>query len=535
MTRLRSGGKRTWRARAIAFALGIVAAAVLGEGLLRFLLFGDSTLARALGRDLRVEGFYSDRQDSDWWKLQWIFHHEHLGETPSPDPLLGWTGQVTPGTYVAPGEADLAGRTPVLLFGDSNAQCQTQPEECFQGLMERSELSEKYALLNFGVGGYGLDQIQRLMSASIDRFAGREPIVIVSFMVDDDLERSGLDFRGWPKPRYSVAGGELVEPGPLELDPRRFVEAHPPRIRSYLWRLVRRAWRPFDWNGAAEGAELEERRALNRAILERIRAELESRKLRWFLLVFEMDGFFEDKPTARWSLEVVNRFVADHDVPCIRLGEYFAAARGPLREGMGDLIGRKDPILMNHLNDGGNKVVFEAIRQGLAAVAEGEWRTWKPDLERVRRMAAEGAFEPDRALVRELQVLGRSARFEGRTRLVGIRWREAVPGGTPTRLSMRAGEDGWARLEVDLGGESARLTARVRAVGVGGRRCAAGSMKLSTRTDGGEWSVEDFAIGAGERAWSADTHGARVLEMKLEYSGGDPDCAWLLMDELTSS
>jgi hypothetical protein len=527
MAILRSDNGRPWRRRVIAFALGIVAAAVFGEGLLRFLLFSDASAARRFGQKLRVEGFYTDRQDSDWWKLQWIFQHEHLGETPSPDPLLGWTGPVTPGTYLAPDEGELSGRTPVLMYGDSNAQCLTQPEDCFQGLMERSDLSAKYALLNFGVGGFGLDQIQRMIAASVDRFAGRDPIVIVSFMVDDDLERSGLDFRGWPKPRYSVAGGELVEPGPLELDPRRYIEAHPPRITSYLWRLVRRAWRPFDWNGAAGGSELEERRALNRAILERIRAELESRKVRWFLLVFEMDGVLEGKKTARWSQDVVNRFVADHGVPCVHLGEFFAAALRPGQEGLGDLIGRKDPILMNHLNDGGNKVVFEAIRQAL------EGRISDPDLEHVRQMAAAGAFEPDRAFLRKLLVLDCNARFEGRTSAVGVRWREGVPGGVPTRLSMRAGDDGWARMEVELRGKGQRLFARARAVGVGGRRCAAGSMKLSTRTDGGAWSVEEFAVGADERAWSFDIAGARILEMRLEYGGGDPDCAWLLMDGLT--
>jgi hypothetical protein len=525
-----SGGRRARRRRILALVVGLVVAAIGGEITLRWLLFGESETAQRLGRRWRRMELYTDRADDDWWKLQWLFQRDKVVPPPNPDPLLGWTGAVSAGAYAAPDEDKVGDRTPVLLYGDSNAQCMTTWEECFQGIMEKSDLSDRYALLNYGVGGYGLDQIQRLISASIDRHAGKNPIVVVSLLVDDDLERSMLDFRCWPKPRYELAHGSLVEPGPVETDAERYLELHPPRIQSYLWRLARGAWRPFDWEAMPDDAGLEERRALNRALLERIRDDLESRNLRWFLLLFQMDGWLAESATARWSQGVVDEFVAAHDVPCIPLAQFFLAVNGSREVGLGDMVGH-DPILMDHLNDGGNKVVFEAIRQGIAALADGNGRIDHLDLEHVRRMNAAGAFAPDKAQVRGLTVLGCAARFEGRTRANAVRYRAPTPGGPTPRLSMRGGDDGRSRLEIDVSGTKTRMSARVRAVSVGNPACS-GTVRLSSRTDEGEWNTDELEIGVAGREWSLDARGARKIEIEVVYEGENPTCAWIALEDL---
>ncbi len=521
-----SAPRQRRRARALALLAGLVLALLAGEGLLRFLLFSDAELARRVGRPWRRMDLYTDAADADWWKLQWLFQRDQVVPPPSPDPYLGWTGSIEPGTFAHPDEARVGARTPVLLYGDSNAECMTGAEACFQGLMERSDLADRYALLNYGVGGFGLDQIQRMLSASIDRHATRDPIVVVSLLVDDDLERSMLPFRCWPKPRYGLVDGALVEPGPVDTDPARFLAANPPRIPSYLYRLARGAWRPFDDDRARTPDEIAERKALNRAILERIRDELERRSVRYFFFLFHFDGSLVGSATARWSQEVLDEFLAAHRVPFVPMKPFLEAATGPEWAGLDALIGRDDPTLLGHYNDGGNKLAFEALRQGL------EGRFGALDLERVRRLAAEGAFAPDYGRERRMAVLGLDARFEGRARLPCVRYRPENEAGRLPRLALRAGDDGRARLAIDLAGGVGRILADAQAVRVGAAQCARGTLRLATRVDGGTWTRTEFVLGEPPAAWSIDTAGARGLELVVEYDGPDPECAWLALEDL---
>ncbi len=495
---------------------------------MRFLLFGESALAKKLGQRWRRMELYTGSMDADYWKLQSLFNRDLVSDPPGADPLVGWTGSVTPLTYGHPDEATLAGRTPVLFYGDSNAECRTGALDCFQGLMERSEFANQYALLNYGVGGYGLDQIQRLLSASIDHYVAQHPIVIVSFMVDDDLERSMLPFRCWAKPRYGVKDGHLVEPGPVDTDTNHYLAENPPAITSYLYRLVSGMWRTFEYERVGAGDELLERRTLNRLVLEKIRDDLERRHLRYFFLVFQMESHFGGSKVAKWSQEVFDEFAAEHHVPFVATGAFVTAATNGKPDGIGDLIGRNDPVLMNHLNPGGNRVVFEAIRQGL------EGRFDDLDLERVRKLGRQGEYRPEHNMARVLQVLGFPTGFEGLSEHACVRYREPSPGQPDPRLAMRCGDDGKTRVELDLEGNCKGLHARVRAIGAGAAACKSGKLQLSVRTDQNPWTHETFSIGDSPREWYIETEGARRLVLLLEYSGSDPACPWLLMDELRS-
>ncbi len=516
------------RRRIVALAAGLVLALLLGEGVLRFLLFSETRLALKLGARLRHMELFTDSMDDDYWKLQSLFNRSLVTKPPNPSPLVGWTGNVDPQTFGNPDEATLAGRTPVLFYGDSNAQCMTSPADCFQGQMERSEFASRYALLNYGVGGYGLDQIQRLLSASIDRYVDQHPIVIVSFMVDDDLERSMLSFRCWPRPRYHVKDGRLVEPDPVDTDTGHFLQENPPSITSYFYRLVRSTWHEFDFDRVDDAERMAERRALNRLVLERIRDDLERRHLRYFFLVFQMEGHFLGANVSKWSQAVFDEFAAEHNVPFVATGPFVTAATDSRADGIGELIGRNDPMLMNHLNPAGNRLVFEAIRQGL----EGRFGDF--DLARVREHALEGEYRAEHNLARVLEILGFTAGFKGRSALPCVRYKPPSPGQPEPRLAMRCGDDGRTRVEIDLMGKSARIHARVRAIGAGKAECKQGTLELFVRTDENPWTSEKFSIGDSPRDWDIETSGANKLEMRLEYSGSDPACPWLLMDDLST-
>lgn len=280
--------RKRWSTRLFAVLIGAALALGGGELLVRHLVFGDSAFARRFGKPLRDQavfglGFHHD----DYWKLQVLLTPGVELVPPGADPHLGWVGSIEPGTYAHRDEATIGERRPILLFGDSNAECLTGPELCFQGLLERSDLADRYALLNYGVGGYGLDQIWLLMQRVLPRFEGRDPIVIASLMVDDDLERSMLTFRGWPKPRLLLdEHGELVHPGPVDTDTLRFLHENPPEIPSYLLSLVRATVRGPEARQQRSAEELAELEALNRAILDAMEAELTARELYHFFFLF---------------------------------------------------------------------------------------------------------------------------------------------------------------------------------------------------------------------------------------------------------
>ena len=136
--------------------------------------------------------------------------------------------------YVAPGEAALDGRRPVLLFGDSYTRCMTDEANCFEGWMERSSMGATHRVFNYGVRGYGIDQIALLAGFALEHWRGRKPIVAIGIFVDDDIDRAWLDHRGWPKPRFELdLDGKLVEPAPVTAPSN--TARPPPMKRSLAW------------------------------------------------------------------------------------------------------------------------------------------------------------------------------------------------------------------------------------------------------------------------------------------------------------
>ena len=166
---------------------------------------------------------------------------------PGPDPLLGWTGRrIEPGTYQLRNAGPDDGRRPVLLYGASYASCVIDEEDCFHELMERSDLASRYCLFNYGVGGYGIDQIYLLLRETIDDYAGRNPIVAIAAVVDSDFERCVLGIRDWPKPRLHSVDGELVQSGPVIESRDAYLREHGSGIVSYAC-LAAQDRSPIQW------------------------------------------------------------------------------------------------------------------------------------------------------------------------------------------------------------------------------------------------------------------------------------------------
>ena len=253
---------------------------------LRAILFHNFTLGDGL---LKHEGLYADYfSDDDFWKLRYYFGDIYsLPE--HPHPLLGWVGEFDRVTYYHNDENSVGKRTPVLLYGDSFAKCVTPV--CFQHILNGDkDFSKNYYLLNYAVGGYGLDQIELLYEKSNKLY--EDPVVIFSFLTDD-IDRSALSFRIGQKPYYKVENGALVLNGvPVDPDAKHFLKEHPISIKSYLWAyLIHNKVIPERVIRYLRGDEqkVEMKKNVSRAIIQKTIDDLRERHVRFFVIVFQPD------------------------------------------------------------------------------------------------------------------------------------------------------------------------------------------------------------------------------------------------------
>jgi hypothetical protein len=358
--------RRPRRRVLVAAGIALVATLLLIEGALRLLLFVDVPGLERVSARLRKPQSFFTLDETGYWTTQVRFLPPGKQRpVPGPDSRVGWTGfLVEPGTYAHRDAIELGGRRPVLLYGDSFAGCTTGVDDCWQGLMERSELDDTHQLLNYGVGGYGFDQTVLLMEASVERFLDRDPIVILSVLVDDDLDRALLRFRGWPKPRFGIAGGELVEPEPVAVDFEQALDDSSPFVGSWAWRwLTHAGWgRPTVRESPEERARVEE---LARLLLDRAQARLDALGVEWFVLLFQGTSLLAPARRAEvWQHDFLVEELRARGMPFVTVRREigaFAAEGGVRPQALYELEGRAK----NHYTVLGNQVVFPAFLRGI--------------------------------------------------------------------------------------------------------------------------------------------------------------------------
>lgn len=239
----------------------------------------------------REPNLYTDYfSDDDWWKLYYAFNRPANDTAQQPHPLLGWgwPGKFSNETYLH-AEAGQAGqRQPVLFYGDSFTHCLTPLEDCFQGVLNRdTEFSKEHYLLNYGVPGYGVDQIYLLLKNSLTLY--HKPYVIVGIYTRD-LDRSIRSFFVGRKPYFDVVADELVLRGtPIDQDPRTYGSKNPPQIWSYLYRLwLYQEGRPQRLRHYLRGTDDKQTRKerVNESLVLEMLREIESRHLPSTFIIF---------------------------------------------------------------------------------------------------------------------------------------------------------------------------------------------------------------------------------------------------------
>jgi hypothetical protein len=367
LTPMHSRGKKRW----LAALLGVIAAALAFEGLLRLVLFADIPLTRSIGYRLRRARCYADyKSDEDYWKLALRFGEVERVPPGMYHPDLGWISDDIDRASLRHAHAgEMRVKRPILLFGDSFARCMTSREDCFEGLIERSDLGARYGLLNYAVNGYGLDQIHILIDRVLDLYVDLDPIVVVGIFVDDDLDRVAARIRNWPKPHYSLVHGALVPDATPVPTIEAFLAAHPVRIRSYAWRWLLHGSGLFSERMVARWTEdeelMHEKKELSGRILDEIERGLKARNLEHFYLVFQGEDHLAPDRPPDWRDHTLTEFFARTEAPFVSSAPYLLAAaraRGVSPETFFASEGNRS----GHYLPEGNAVVFEALRAGLA-------------------------------------------------------------------------------------------------------------------------------------------------------------------------
>jgi hypothetical protein len=277
---------RKWFPNLILTAVSLAVTILIAEVVLRTVLFSNISALDIL----KVPRLYAEYErdatehlyKEDYWKLRNQFYQ--VPDMAEPHPLLGWSGNFNNQSFEHADEYNVCQKRPVLLFGDSFTQC-IDTARCFEDFLNKdTTFSNRFYLLNYGVGGFGIDQIHLLMEKVVPRF--ENPIVIFG-MLTTDMDRSMLSFRDAPKPYISFENDELkLSVVPVKLKSSEYIEQNPIDVGSYVLALIRNSW---NWLLKTEASEASKNEIvqLNGAIIKKQVAQLREAEIEPMMLLFQ--------------------------------------------------------------------------------------------------------------------------------------------------------------------------------------------------------------------------------------------------------
>ena len=352
--------------RVALISLGLVWGA--GELGVRWLLFGEGTVPETLGATLRDPNRFADAlSDDDFWKLQRSFQDDRNSDQfKRPHPDLGWvSANVRSRSLAHCAERTLRGRRPVLLYGDSFAHCVVPTEDCWETLLDESPLADKLCMLNFGTCAYGLDQIVLLLERSVDRYVSENPVVVIGILIDEDLDRCALSFRGHPKPRVTETSGGFTWEYPGLASAEVWVEDHPPEISSYLGRLLMSSGLvPPAWRGKSKAPMIALKQRSATWLLKRARDLLRERNLEHFVVLFQGERLASGSEGVDWREAFLLRSLEELQIPYVSSREALFANHVATGRVASDYF-IAGGAFSGHFTAVGNEAVFPAIVAGL--------------------------------------------------------------------------------------------------------------------------------------------------------------------------
>lgn len=285
-----------------------------GELIIRWMLFNESPNFESW----RDPGAYTSPDDPNYWKL--LQKWKGQSKPPSnPHPLMGWVGRYHGNTFLHHQFGKLGKKRPVLLYGDSFSMCVEQVE-CFEDILNiDSTFNKDHFLLNYGVGGYGVDQAALLMSQTMPRY--EKPFVVFG-MLTTDMERSIMPYRDGQKPYLEENEGKLELKGlPIKANTSEYLEEHPIAVGSYLYKR----WASSRFNPSTglkasifgETRRKEEQMRVNKLLLGTVCRELRARGIDFCFLVFHYEENMWNPEHVDWRDQHLREVMAELQAPCI--------------------------------------------------------------------------------------------------------------------------------------------------------------------------------------------------------------------------
>jgi lysophospholipase L1-like esterase len=248
----------------------------------------------------------------------------------------------------------------VLFFGDSYVD---GPEPIPNKLPQLLDpLLASHSVVNYGVSGYGVDQIFLRFLDSYKKY--QDPIVLIGIQ-DRDIDRTVMSIRNQQKPVLDIQNGELVTTNTPIGATTEFIRRNPVELKSYLGRFVlmrlRRLGleRPID-RLLGYDKRHEQKLRVNRRILQALDEEAEQAGIRLYAVLFyvENDMLVED-----WREHFLKTTLDELQIPYFDTKTYLydvlAVEGGSVSDYWSDEHG--------HPNLDGNRVFARGIATWLAA------------------------------------------------------------------------------------------------------------------------------------------------------------------------
>ena len=348
--------KRLSLINAVIFVFSTLLAFLLAEFVYQRLLFSKLEKLNFLRNPAYYAVYFQDENEDfyneDYWKLNFLFGKGF--EINEPHPELGWAGYFNRETYKYWHEDSRGARSEVLLYGNSFSMC-IDSVKCFEDFLNNDSLfSKNHFMYNYGVGGYGVDQISLLLNESVDNYSN--PFVILGILTTD-IDRSMLKIRDAPKPYFILKNDSLNLQGvPVTETNSSYISKHPPEIQSYilnrLYNIVTRRLNIFE---DEKKAYIESIKLLNAAILKQTFNQLKSKKINFLVVIFQPG---EHNPRD-WRLSYLQELCLKSEVPFISNLEIINKDMGVNNRPPDDYYIPLD----GHPNSLANKLVAEEIKK----------------------------------------------------------------------------------------------------------------------------------------------------------------------------
>ena len=281
----------------------------------------------------------------------------------NPNPLLGWTLKEFNNSEFIHSESNLlAGRRPVLLYGDSFGMCLTK--KCFQHYFNNDlNFSNKCFLINYSVGGYGLDQIYLTYKASNKNY--KRPLIIFSLMTED-LDRATQAIFRSQKPYFVIEKNQLTLKGvPISNDLSHYIEKIKPFMFSYLGVYLKRNLISLFHNrriSTTDKDAIPNIVSLGKKILQEAILDLKKSQNDFLILVFVPDekteSAIDQSDNEDWRLSAIKEVLKQKKVN-------YLITKDIIRQDMiNEHLTAKDYFIPNdgHPNDRQNELIVKALQ-----------------------------------------------------------------------------------------------------------------------------------------------------------------------------